>query len=111
MRDWLIIIIVCLATLCAVWALGVVGNRMLYVSLDDDSLERLNARLDQTGGIYYYYYYPPYEGDLADRERMAMDYHGTKVLEYDDDGKQTFERDGNTCDLFTGDFLKEIGGE
>ncbi len=58
LRDWLTIIIACLLTICIVWALGMLGNRMLYVSMDESDLERLNARLDQCGPYYVYEFLP-----------------------------------------------------
>ncbi len=54
MRDWLIIGAACLLTICVVWALGTFSNRIMYDNMTEDSLERLNARLDANGPYYVY---------------------------------------------------------
>jgi hypothetical protein len=58
MRDWLIIGVVCLLTVCAVWGLGALSNKIMYATTTEGNLELLNAKLDDNGPYYVYEFLP-----------------------------------------------------
>lgn len=67
-------------------------------------------------GYYWHYEAKAYQKCLdavqpagwvaCDRVEAALDFHGIGFAESDENGNLTFERDGQTCQLFTKAFLK-----